>query len=259
MSSPPSEPAPAAPAADKPSETEQILKELTAAIDAGNDLTDKPTRVRVCHEIEAKLTVPYGNVTRLVTRALRTAAQKGGAPPDRVKRNLGGADAEVELPPQAPAEPAPSQPSQTPQPQTLDGDDKQQTPGQNKVNYGEVFARCNSLDELRKTPEYIFIRMNYEMAFKQGVFKVYETFGIPVNEDSTKAADQLCDAWAVMHMKHNWQWPASLEKVMLIGGTATVLLLPPLAHFGILDTIKSGKLGKKKDDKKDPPHSDRPL
>ncbi|AIF85424.1 hypothetical protein NTE_03396 [Candidatus Nitrososphaera evergladensis SR1] len=259
--------------ADKPSETQRILKELAAAIDSGSDLTNKETRVRVCHDIEARLQVPYGNVTKQVNRALREAAQKAGAPPASVKRNLGGSTTEVKIPPLAQAEQAAT--STEPAARSTEPAAPGQQASQPQRPENAILAKYNNLEELMAGPEYQRLYLTFYSAFSE-VHGMYARIGIPpfeeeieftvVGSDGTTRKQKmlrtqhLAQQWALAMIKFGWDFPPWLEKGMLIGGTLLTLAMPPLAHFGLLDDIKSGFGRKnKKDAKPEPEKSENPL
>lgn len=263
MSSEPSEP-PAAPEEGAPapseqpnaSESELIRQKLVAAIEGGADLRDKATRVRVCHEIEADLKVPYGNVTKQVNAALKAAAQAAGQPTESVTRQVGGAKVKVRIPPEVPAPSAPEQPSEpaggteTPAPAAA--------PAPSKPKMSDVFRACKDEKELHETSEYkwLHVQVNTGVTFIDGLYKqigiVEADKGIMSN---APPGVDMVDLTVQMCMKYDWNVPDRLEKMVFFGAWGALLVLPALAKFGILDDIKNGKLGKKKDPKK----SDEPL
>jgi len=245
------------------SESENIRQALIRHIEAGADFTDSAARQRAGHEVEKELNVPYGNVCKQFGKAWKIAKSKKGLT-DSATKNIGSAKVTFRKPEdkQPEEQPPASGTTQAGQPPEQAAQQQAVPAGQQVTDYRSVFEKCNSIEDFRKTTEYQFLRLNYEMMFKEGAFKIYDMFGIPVSPDLMQAEkgkeskiDMLCDAWAIMHAKNNWQFPGWVEKALLFGGTAAVLLLPPLAHFGIIDDIKN--MGKKKD--KDAKASDAPL
>jgi hypothetical protein len=253
-SEPPVAPAEGAPAPSDESESQRILKELKAAIDTGADLTIKEQRVNTCHAIEAKLQVPYGNVTKLVKRALRDKV--GNVPPTDFKRSFGGSSSEVTIPPPA-APSTPEQPAEQAAESTA-ASVQASPPASLKPKMSDVYRAAANEDELRKTPEYKWLHMQVKtgVTFIDGIYK---QVGIADADKGIMAnappGVDMVDLTVQMCMKYDWNVPDRLEKLVFFGAWGALLVLPPLAKFGILDDIKSGKLGKKKVDKK----SDKPL
>ncbi|MEM3160168.1 MAG: hypothetical protein QXJ74_05240 [Nitrososphaera sp.] len=248
-SEPPAAPEEGAPAPSDESETQRILKELAGAIDSGNDLTIKKVRQSVCHDIEARLQVPYGNVTKQVPKALRMAAEKNGGPPaERVKRNLGGASSTVTIPPPAAAEtpaPEPAAPAQA------------SPPAPSKPKMSDVYRAAANEAELKKTPEYRWLEAQVKtgITFVDGIYKQIGLVDDKGIMGQAMLGVDMVDLTVQMCMKYDWSVPDRIEKLVFFGAWGALLVMPALAKFGILDDIKSGNLGKKKDAKK----SDEPL
>lgn len=252
----PTEPPAAPPAAGEPSESEKIRRALVDAISQGSDLRDKATRVKVCHDIETALSVPYGNVTKQVNAALKIAAASAGRP-EEVSRQAGGAKVTIRVPtPSTPPEEPPTGSSGKDQPAPQASTEQPPAPAKPKMS--QIYLACTE-EQLRKTTEYRWLAAQIKMGTNL-VDGIYEKFGLTepgkgIMSQAPSGVDMV-DMTVQMCMKYDWSVPDRLEKLAFFGAWGALLILPPLAKFGIIDDIKSGKLGgKKKDQKK----SDEPL
>ncbi len=227
------------------SEGERIRRLLVAKIESGTDLRDREQRIAACHEIEKELNVPYGNIVKQVEKSLRIAAKNAGQPPESFKKSVGGAEVEVKSPKRVTEDTAPA--AAAPEGKAAE----QAKPPKPKLS--DIYAAAANEKELRETMEYRWLRKSIETGrdFVQGT---YQKIGILEKEETLIPKEQeemMLDMSAQMCMKYDWKMPEQIEKIMFLGSWGMLLILPPLAKFGILEDIKNGTLGKKKkDDKK---------
>lgn len=245
--------APAAESGENSSESEEIRQRLIALVNNGYDLRNTERnapkgKIAACHIVADDMKVPYGNVTKQVKAALRDAAVAGGKP-ESVRKSAGSAKVNVKLPPPSTPPAAPSEPA-------AGSGDKSEP---DKPDLRAVYLAAKNETELRETPEYRWLAAQVKMGINI-IDEMYKQIGLVDPEKSIMSnappGVDMVDLTVQMCMKYNWYVPDRLEKLAFFGSWGALLILPPLAKFGILDDIKSGKLGKKKPD---PKQSDKPL
>lgn len=247
---PPTDATAPVPEGSEPSESEsqRIREALLLEVDGGADLRDREARIAASHKIAAALAVPYGNVAKQVGKVLKLAAKNTGAQPETATKKVGTSRVTINVPKAtAPEETALAAEQATTEPVA---------PAKPKMS--AIYAAAKGEAELRGTLEYKWLHKQVEVGVKF-IEGMYGKLGIIEDGKGLaepKEMEMMQDMTVQICMKYDWSIPDRMEKIIFIGAWGMLLVLPPLAKFGILDDIKSGKLGK---GKKDAKKSDEPL
>lgn len=242
-----SEPEPQAPetATDsviEKSQSERIIEELLKEIESGADLAIKHEKVAACHRVEERLNVPYVNVTKQVQKALKIWAQKQGRnPPPESQKKAAASNATVTVETGEDGagadEPAsqvttPASPAAT-EPEEIDM----------SAEFRRIYRSCKSLDELRATTEYKFIKGYLDMGAGM-VAGMYKRINVdPYEFVPEDQMETLKDFTAQMSMKYGWKIDERIEKAVLVAGWGSFAVLPIVAWLA----------GKRKEAKKPDP------
>lgn len=214
---------------ETPTQSQLVRQRLREAIDNGHDLTIKDTKVKICKEIAAELKISYAAVSKHVPKVLK---EKSGDTSRSVKKKSGSVDVDIdipsdvpEMPAPAPAEPAPNQPA----PAMV-------------VELPESIAKTIPAEIAAMGGEAVQVYLSYYVLFVQGRAAIA---GMKLPVASKKDYQTMAVQWAVCHVRYNWQLPPWLDKVMLLGGTAAMIVLPIAKKYDLVNLLSSSK-GKKK-------------